>query len=37
MHAGEKARSRYYLTVSYARGRTRQIYVPKDLQPLADQ
>jgi hypothetical protein len=32
---GEKHGPSYYLTVSYARGRT--VYVPKDLQPLADQ
>lgn len=34
---GEKHGPSYYLTVSYAKGRTRQIYVPKDLQPLAEQ
>ena len=34
---GEKHGPAYYLAVSYARGRTRQIYVPKDLQPLAEQ
>lgn len=34
---GEKHGPAYYLTVSYAQGRTRQIYVPKDLQPLAQQ
>jgi hypothetical protein len=34
---GEKHGPAYYLTVSYAKGRTRQIYVPKDLQPLAEQ
>lgn len=32
---GEKHGPSYYLTVSYAKGRTRQVYVPKDLQPLA--
>jgi hypothetical protein len=32
---GEKHGPAYYLTVSYAKGRTRQVYVPKDLQPLA--
>ena len=34
---GEKHGPSYYLTVSYAKGRTRQIYVPKDLQPVAEQ
>jgi len=34
---GEKHGSAYYLTVSYAKGKTRQVYVPKDLQPLAAQ
>jgi hypothetical protein len=34
---GEKHGPSYYLTVSYAKGRTRQIYVPKDLQRLAEQ
>lgn len=33
---GAKHGPSYYLTVSYARGRTRQVYVPKDLQPLAE-
>lgn len=32
---GEKHGPAYYLTVSYAKGQTRQVYVPKDLQPLA--
>ena len=32
---GEKHGPAYYLTVSYAKGKTRQVYVPKDLQPLA--
>src|SRR5215469_12573403 len=32
---GEKLGPAYYLTVSYAKGRTRQVYVPKDLLPLA--
>jgi hypothetical protein len=32
---GEKHGPSYYLTVSYAKGRTRQVYVPKHLQPLA--
>jgi hypothetical protein len=36
MH-GEKHGPSYYLTVSYAKGRTRQIYVRKDLQPVAEQ
>jgi len=34
---GEKHGPAYYLTVSYAKGKTRQVYVPKDLQPLAAQ
>ena len=33
MH-GEKHGPAYYLTVSYAKGKTRQVYVAKDLQPL---
>jgi len=33
---GEKHGPSYYLTVSYAKGKTRQVYVPKDLQPLAE-
>jgi len=33
---GEKHGPAYYLTVSYAKGKTRQVYVPKDLQPLAE-
>jgi hypothetical protein len=32
---GEKHGPAYYLAVSYAKGRTRQVYVPKSLQPLA--
>lgn len=36
MH-GQKHGPAYYLAVSYAQGRTRQIYVPKNLQPLAQQ
>ncbi len=32
---GEKHGPAYYLTVSYAKGKTRQVYVSKDLQPLA--
>src|SRR2546425_9593769 len=32
---GEKHGPAYYLTVSYAKGRTRQVYVSKDLLPLA--
>ena len=35
MH-GEKHGPAYYLTVSYAKGKTRQVYVSKDLQPLAE-
>lgn len=27
----------YYLTVTYAKGRTRQVYVPKNLKPIVDQ
>jgi len=34
---GEKHGPAYYLAVSYAKGRTRQIYVPKDLKPLVEQ
>lgn len=34
---GEKHGPAYYLTVSYAKGKTRQVYVPKDLRPLAEQ
>jgi len=34
--SGEKHGPAYYLTVSYAKGKTRQVYVPKDLQPLAE-
>ena len=33
---GEKHGPAYYLTVSYAKGRTRQVYVPKDLLPVAE-
>ena len=33
---GEKHGPAYYLTVSYAKGRTRQVYLPKDLQHLAE-
>jgi hypothetical protein len=33
---GEKHGPAYYLTVSYAKGKTRQVYVPKDLRPLAE-
>lgn len=33
---GAKHGPAYYLTVSYAKGRTRQVYVPKDFQPLAE-
>jgi hypothetical protein len=32
---GEKHGPAYYLTVSYAKGKTRQVYVPKDLQAIA--
>lgn len=32
---GDKHGPAYYLTVSYAKGRTRQVYVPKNLQPVA--
>jgi len=34
---GEKHGPAYYLAVSYAKGRTRQVYVPKYLHPVADQ
>jgi len=33
---GEKHGPAYYLTVSYAKGKTRQVYVPKDLRPVAE-
>jgi hypothetical protein len=33
---GEKHGPAYYLTVSYAKGKTRQVYVPKELHPLAE-
>jgi hypothetical protein len=33
---GDKHGPAYYLTVSYARGKTRQIYVPKDLLPVVE-
>jgi hypothetical protein len=32
---GEKHGPSYYLTVSYAKGKTRQVYVAKDLRSLA--
>jgi hypothetical protein len=34
---GEKHGPASYLTVSYAKGKTRQVYVSKELQPLAAQ
>ncbi|MPZ20562.1 MAG: hypothetical protein GEV06_22000 [Luteitalea sp.] len=33
---GEKHGPATYLTVSYAHGKTRQVYVPKDLRPVAE-
>jgi len=33
---GEKHGPSYYLTVSYAKGKTRQVYVSKDLKPVAE-
>jgi len=33
---GNKHGPAYYFTVSYAKGRTRQVYVAKDLLPLAE-
>ena len=33
---GEKHGPAYYLAVSYAKGKTRQVYVPKDLRPVAE-
>jgi uncharacterized protein DUF6788 len=33
---GDKHGPAYYLTVSYAKGRTRQVYVPKDLVALTE-
>ena len=32
---GEKHGPSYYLAVSYAKGRTRQVYIPKTLRPVA--
>lgn len=32
---GEKHGPAYYLTVSYAKGRTRTVYIPKRLRPVA--
>ena len=32
---GAKHGPAYYLTVSYAKGKTRQVYVPKGLRPVA--
>lgn len=34
---GHKHGPSYYLTVSYAKGKTRQVYVPKELRPLAEE
>jgi hypothetical protein len=33
---GEKHGPAYYLAVSYAKGRTRQVYLPKALRPVAE-
>lgn len=33
---GEKHGPSYYLAVSYAKGRTRQVYIPKTLRPVAE-
>jgi uncharacterized protein DUF6788 len=33
---GEKHGPAYYLAVSYAKGRTRQVYIPKTLRPVAE-
>ena len=33
---GEKHGPAYYLAVSYAKGRTRQVYIPKALRPVAE-
>ncbi len=33
---GEKHGPAYYLAVSYAKGKTRQVYVPKELRPVAE-
>ena len=33
---GEKHGPAYYLTVSYAKGRTRHVYIPKALRPVAE-
>jgi hypothetical protein len=34
---GEKHGPAYYVTVSYGKGRTRQVYVPKERKQLAQQ
>lgn len=34
---GHKHGPSYYLTVSYAKGKTRQVYVSKELRPLAEE
>lgn len=34
---GDKHGPAFYLAVSYAKGRTRQVYVPKRLKPLASE
>lgn len=33
---GKKHGPSYYLAVSYAKGRTRQVYIPKTLRPVAE-
>lgn len=33
---GDKHGPAYYLSVSYAKGKTRQVYVPKTLQPVTE-
>ncbi len=33
---GEKHGPAYYLVVSYAKGRTRHVYIPKTLRPVAE-
>jgi hypothetical protein len=34
---GDKHGPAYYLTISYAKGRTRTVYIPKRLRPVAEQ
>ena len=36
VYGGEKHGPAYYLAVSYAKGRTRTVYIPKALRPVAE-